>query len=313
MHEPSRRRFLTGLGAAMALPLLPRPLRATIPAAGRGEDLFRVSLAEWSLHRSLSGGEMTNLDFPMVARRMGFEGVEYVNSFFKDKAKDRGYLGELKRRCRDAGVESVLIMCDGEGRLGDPDPKARAQAVENHRKWVDAAAFLGCHSIRVNASSSGAREEQMKLAADGLRRLTEIGATRDIDVIVENHGGWSSDGSWLAGVMELVDHPRCGTLPDFGNFHLGDGEWYDKYRGIAELMPYAKAVSAKSNVFDEQGEEANIDYRRMLGIVLRSGYRGWIGVEWEGGGRPEPEGIALTRDLLLKVRAEFAADGIPAE
>jgi L-ribulose-5-phosphate 3-epimerase len=313
MTQLSRRRFLSGIGASLALPLLPRPVWARTLAAKPQDSgpLFRLSLAEWSLHKTLFGGKMTNLEFPAAARRMGFEGVEYVNAFFKDKAKDRGYLSELKRRCDDAGVESVLIMCDGEGWLGDPDEAKRKQAVENHRKWLHAAKFLGCHSIRVNAQSKGERDEQMRLAADGLHQLCEVGEEYGLNVIVENHGGHSSDGSWLAAVMDKVDHPRCGTLPDFGNFHLGDGKWYDKYKGVEELMPYAKAVSAKSNRFGPAGNEIQIDYRRMLGLVLKAGYHGYIGVEWEGGERPEEEGIILTRDLLLRLREEFALYGLP--
>jgi len=313
MTQLSRRRFLSGIGASLALPLLPRPLVARTLAAKPQDSgpLFRLSLAEWSLHKTLFGGKMTNLEFPAAARRLGFEGVEYVNAFFKDKAKDRGYLHELKRRCDDAGVESVLIMCDGEGWLGDPDQSKRKQAVDNHRKWLEAAKFLGCHSIRVNAQSKGERDEQMRLAADGLHQLSELGDEFGLNVIVENHGGHSSDGSWLAAVMEMVNHPRCGTLPDFGNFHLGDGKWYDKYKGVEELMPYAKAVSAKSHQFGPAGTEIEIDYRRMLGIVLKAGYRGYIGVEWEGGERPEEDGIVLTRDLLLRLREEFSLYGLP--
>lgn len=313
MTHLSRRRFLHGIGASLALPLLPRPLlaRSMSTPAQSADPLFRLSLAEWSLHKTLFAGKLSNLDFPATARRLGFEGVEYVNAFFKDKAKDRGYLSELKRRCEDAGVESVLIMCDGEGWLGNPDEAARMQAVENHRKWLHAAKFLGCHSIRVNARSDGSREEQMRLAADGLRKLSELGDEYGLHVIVENHGGFSSDGSWLAEVMRLVDHPRCGTLPDFGNFHLGDGKWYDKYQGVEELMPYAKAVSAKSHKFGPAGTESEIDYRRMLGIVLQAGYRSFIGVEWEGGEPDEEQGIVLTRDLLLRLREEFTLYGLP--
>lgn len=198
-------------------------------------------------------------------------------------------------------------MCDGEGALGDPDDTKRTQAVENHYRWVTAAAFLGCHSIRVNAQSTGAFEEQQRLAADGLRRLTEFGAQHNINVIVENHGGLSSNGAWLAGVMRAVDHPRCGTLPDFGNFRVADDEWYDRYQGVRELMPFAKAVSAKSHDFDDQGNERHTDYMRMMRIVLDAGYRGWVGIEYEGDELPEPEGIRATKVLLERVRAGLAA------
>jgi sugar phosphate isomerase/epimerase len=222
-----------------------------------------------------------------------------------DKARDEKYLGELRQRCRDHGVHSVLIMCDREGALGDPDEAKRKQAVENHHKWVDAARFLGCHSIRVNAQSSGAFEEQMKLAADGLSQLAEYGAKHDVNVIVENHGGLSSNGAWLAGVMKRVANKRCGTLPDFGNFRVSKDEEYDRYKGVAELMPYAKGVSAKSHDFDEAGEETHTDYRKMLKIVMDAGYRGRIGIEYEGSKLPELDGILATKKLLEKVRAEM--------
>ncbi|HVF28469.1 MAG TPA: sugar phosphate isomerase/epimerase family protein, partial [Pyrinomonadaceae bacterium] len=224
--------------------------------------LFDISLAEWSLHRTIFGKKLDHLDFAKTAKNdYGINAVEYVNQFFKDKATDRAYLADMKKRANDLGVRSVLIMIDGEGALGDPDEAKRKQAVENHYKWVEAAKFLGCHSIRVNAYSTGTYDEQMERAADGLRRLSEFGAQHKINVIVENHGGFSSNGAWLAAVMKKVSHPRCGTLPDFGNFNLGEGKQYDRYQGVKELMPFAKGVSAKSHDFDVQGNETNTDFR----------------------------------------------------
>jgi len=268
---------------------------------------FRISLAEWSLHRTLLAGTLDHLDFaPTAKNEYGIEAVEYVNSFFKDKARDPEYLRAMKRRADDAGVRSLLIMCDGEGALGDPEETKRRQTVENHYRWVEAAKFLGCHSIRVNAHSAGCYDEQQKLAADGLLRLTEFAAPHELNVLVENHGGLSSNGAWLAGVMKRVDHPRCGTLPDFGNFSLGDGKSYDRYQGVAELMPFAKAVSAKSHDFDGDGNELHTDFRRMLKIVLAAGYRGFVGVEYEGERLSEPDGIRATRRLLEVVRNELA-------
>jgi sugar phosphate isomerase/epimerase len=281
---------------------------------GTEEPLFHISLAEWSLHRALQGGELENLDFPRVTREeFGIGAVEYVNTFFMERARDEAYLSDLHRRCDDHGVKSLLIMCDRLGELGNPHGGRRNEAVENHKPWVHAAKFLGCHSIRVNAASEGSYEEQQKLAADGLRKLAEYGDQHQINVIVENHGGLSSNGEWLAGVMKLVDHPRIGTLPDFGNFCFDwakkdDPEaWYDRYKGVTEMMPFAKAVSAKSHDFDKEGNETGTDYRRMMQIVTDAGYRGYVGIEYEGERLGEYEGIRLTKALLERVREELRA------
>jgi L-ribulose-5-phosphate 3-epimerase len=264
------------------------------------EPLFKISLAQWSLHKALADKELTNLEFPVIARdAFGIDAVEYVNSFMKEESRDPRYVQELKGICDSEGIRSVLIMCDGEGRLGDPDEAARIIAVENHYRWVDIAKELGCHSIRVNASSEGDWNTQRDLAADGLGRLTEYGAQAEINVIVENHGGISSNGKWLAEVMRTVNHPRCGTLPDFGNFNMGEEMgWYDIYTGIEELMPFAKAVSAKSHKFDENGNEPDKDYFRIMRIVLDAGYRGHVGIEYEGSELSEAEGIMATKLLL---------------
>ena len=267
---------------------------------------FKISLAEWSLHRALRSKDIDHLDFYSIAKnKFDISAVEYVNTFFFDKAKDATYLKEMKTRAHDLNVKSLLIMCDSEGNLGDPDNSKRKTAVENHYKWAEAAKFLGCHSIRVNARSEGSYHEQIELAADGLRRLTEFSDSMGINTIVENHGGLSSNGKWLSAVMEKVDHPRMGTLPDFGNFRLEGDEWYDRYQGVRELMHYAKAVSAKSHEFDTSGNETGTDYYKMMKIVLDSGYNGYVGIEYEGTTHSEMEGIRLTLELLKKVRASI--------
>lgn len=297
-HGWTRRGFLETTAAALGALTFARAAGATQrkPAS----PPFKISLAQWSLHRTLGKKEIDHLDFARVAKRdFGIEAIEYVNSFFKDKARDTAYLAEMNRRAADEGVYQHLIMCDGEGRLGDPDSALRAQAVENHRKWLDAAKTLGCVTIRVNAASAGAFDEQQKLAADGLRKLSELAAPMSINVVVENHGGLSSNGQWLAGVMRMVNHERCGTLPDFGNFYE-----YDRYQGVTDLMPFAKAVSAKSHDFDADGNESTKDYRRLMKIVADAGYSSWVGIEYEGSKLPEREGIALTLKLLERIQKQ---------
>jgi len=310
----SRRQFVQTSAAVAAGATALSQAASQAKAVDENESLFRISLAEWSLNRRMRGKEepaMTNLDFPAFAREVEIDGIEYVNQLFMDKAKDMAYLKDLKKRCNDHGVTSVLIMCDREGALGDPDDAKRTQAVENHKKWADAAKFLGCHSIRVNAHSSGTWDEQRKLAADGLVKLAGYCDPLGLNVIVENHGGLSSHGRWLAEVMMTADNPRVGTLPDFGNFRVsrvGKGKskvdvWYDRYLGTHELMPFAKAVSAKSHSFDANGNESHTDFFKMMRIVLSHGYRGWVGVEYESG--DEKKGIIQTRDLLRRVHDEL--------
>ena len=309
LFHPNRRGFLAASGAVAAAAAANNlTLAATSP---KSDPPFKISLAEWSLHRTIRSGKISNMDFPKVSKEeFGIEGIEYVNQFFKDKAEDGKYLGELKKRCEDLGVTSVLIMVDGEGALGNADTKKRKQAVQNHHKWVAAAKFLGCHSIRVNAQSQGTYQEQVGRAADGLRELSEYAKGVGINVIVENHGGLSSNGQWLAQVIQKVGLDNCGTLPDFGNFRIrrskkkSEEVWYDRYIGTASLMPFAKAVSAKSHDFDEAGNETNTDYTKMMQIVLDAGYDGWVGIEYEGGKLDEYAGIRATKKLLEKCQKE---------
>ncbi|MEM6278398.1 MAG: TIM barrel protein [Verrucomicrobiota bacterium] len=300
---------------------------------------YDISLAQWSNHRLLKGGDLDNLDWPAFTQEnFGIDALEWVNQFFAEKKGDLGlqpkggdYLQQMKQRCDDLGMTSVLIMCDGVGRLGDPDSAKRTNTVEGHYAWLEAAKSLGCHSIRVNSGSdpSLSPEEQADLCVDGLRRLSEKAATMDLNVIVENHGGLSSNGAWLAGVLKTVNLPNCGSLPDYGNFYVvknrgkkeqyekqkalyaGDpnltedeyGLGYDRYQGVKDLMPYAKGVSAKAHDFNAEGEEIHTDFGRMMSLVAESGYEGYIGVEYEGKELGEVEGIKKTKALLEKVIA----------
>jgi L-ribulose-5-phosphate 3-epimerase len=254
---------------------------------------FKISLAQWTINKELKAGTIDNLDFAKVASDHGIFALEYVNQFFMDKAKDQAYLFEMKKRAADLGVENVLIMCDREGNIGDPTEGNRLKTVDNHRKWIDAAKFLGCHSIRVNAASEGTWDEQVSLAADGLAKLTEFGAALEMNVIVENHGGLSSNADWLSEVISKVGHDRCGTLPDFGNFRIKDGESYDSYRGVEKLMKWAKGVSVKDTVYDDDGNVSPLDYERMLQIVMDAGYHGYCGIEFGG-----YEGLNQSRERL---------------
>ncbi|HEX6588010.1 MAG TPA: TIM barrel protein [Longimicrobiales bacterium] len=293
---PSRREFLGAAAAAAGLAAL--GCANALPAQEERIRPFRLTLGEWSLHRRIRARELDPLDFPAFARdRFGLEGVDHVNQFFSDRAGDDAYFRELRRRTDDAGVRSVVLLCDEELALGDPDPAKRMLAVDRHRQWLDAAAILGCRAIRVNAYSEGSADEQMRLCAEGLHRLCDV-APPGLLVFVENHGGLSSRGDWLAALLDAVGHPAIGSLPDFGNWQYAPGQWYDRYAGVRELMPRADVVSAKAHDFDANGEETSTDFGRMLDVVATAGDVEWIEVEYEGDRLSEVDGIAATIELI---------------
>lgn len=313
----SRRQFLnTSLlsGAAiMSAGLLSNSSSAAVPKKFH----FELSLAQWSLHKALFANEISTLDFPVIARKSYDIGaVEYVNQFFYEKAQDKTFLTELKNRCDDNGVISSLIMIDKEPELASPDAKERAAGVEGHKKWIHAAKFLGCKAIRVNLHGNGTLEEWTQGSVESLKKLSALGKPLGIKILVENHGGFSSNGKFLSEVMRLANDANIGTMPDFGNFCVrrevpGDlwksacVEQYDIYRGVAELMPYAGAFSAKSFNFDEQGNESGIDFLAMFKLMRASKYRGYVGIEYEGETMSEDAGIRATKKLIEKVREQL--------
>ena len=294
---------------------LSAPLVSCMNFVKNNDLFFDIGLAQWSFNGALKSGMMNNLDFALVAKeKFNITTVEYVNQFFFDKAKDKKYLGEMLKRTEDNGIRNYLIMIDDEGDLGDTDKNKRNLSVENHKKWVEAAKFLGCDHIRVNAQGYGSEEEVSKNASESLSALGEFSDPYGIDIIVENHGGYSSDANWLVNVIKNTGKKNVGTLPDFGNFCVKKNqnlsEWgatsdecsyeYDKYLGVKQMLPYARSISAKSYSFDNNGNSIEIDYFRMLKIIKESGYNGYISIEYEGDGHSEEEGIKLTQELLVR-------------
>ncbi|QHT70060.1 TIM barrel protein [Rhodocytophaga rosea] len=331
--QSSRREFLQKVGVGAASLSLTALWPELLNAQRADKKLFfDISLAEFSLAGLLMGGKMTNMEFPAMAKNdFEISNVEYVSMFFQDKAKDQAYLKELKQRTDDLGVKNVLIMVDSEGDLGSPDAAERKKAVENHYKWVDAAKFLGCYAIRVNLNGKGSDEEVAKAAIEGYGQLVDYGKKNKMAIIVENHFGPSTNPDWLVGVMKKVKNSYAGVLPDFGNFiRRTEPEAqtmeafmktkviaeYDKYEGVEKLLPYTKGISAKTHVFDDKGNDVETDFTRMLKIIKESGFKGYIGIEYEGafikqmsGGKGnylnEYEGIMATKRLLEKVGASL--------
>ena len=282
---------------------------------------FKLSLAQWSLHNNIRGGKMSPYDFGKFAKKHGFEGLEYVNTLYKDvmesKEKSKAIKSFIKKNnqiVNDLNLENVLIMIDDEGNLSTLNQSKRIKAIENHKIWVEAASEMGCHSIRVNLHGTSDAEKWKVTSSESLSKLSDYASDYNINIIVENHGGLSSNADLLMEVMENVNKDNCGTLPDFGNFCISrkwgygdDGceDEFDKYEGVRKLMPKAFAVSAKSHVFDENGNEKEIDYKKMLSIVKNAGYKGYIGVEYEKISLSEEDGIIATKNLLLKAASEI--------
>jgi sugar phosphate isomerase/epimerase len=317
---------LTGIGlSALGLSYCTNPETGnkdqenTSTSTNSSEELFfKLSLAQWSLNQSIKKNGMDPFAFAKTAADLGFEGIEYVSQLYepiysKASSELEGFkklTSELKSRASDNGINSLLIMIDEEVDLAIQNNKERLEAINNHHKWVDMANALGCHSIRVNLFGDGTREEQYAASVDSLSKLGTYAKDLNVNVLVENHGGLSSDPAWLTSIMQEVNMANVGTLPDFGNFCIrrenGERweapcveEYPDKVEGVKLLMPYAKAVSAKSYAFNQKGEQDAVDYYAMVNMLRDFGYNGYIGVEYEGGG-DEIAGIKATKDLLIK-------------
>ncbi len=258
---------------------------------------FDISIAAWSWHKMLFAGEVKQIDQPRLAREAGATGLELVNAFFP--SPQYSYLNNLIKTAENEGIKILLIMCDDEGNMSSDNHKERTQAVINHKKWLDIGAVLGCHSIRCNSGHQDDPSEAMKYAADSFNELSTYGRQYGMNVIIENHGGYSSDPKWLCGLMDKVGVDNFGTLPDFGNFP----EEINKYDAVEALMKYAKAVSAKCYDFGEDGNETKIDFARMMKIVLDAGYHGYVGVEYEGSRLSEFDGIKACVKLLKRFQA----------
>lgn len=303
------RQSLMGAGTLM--------VASSFRSFGTADPDIKISLAEWSFHRALQSGKMDHMDFPARAKKeFGISAVEYVNGFFggtkmdfKAAAKNKPYLNELLKRSQDAGVFNHLLMCDDEGPLSSVDQKERLESVDNHKKWIEAAKILGCQTVRVNLHGEGDPEDRKKASVDALSRLGEFAKPMKINVVVENHGSVTSNADWLTAVMKEVNRDNVGTLPDFGNFCMshpwgtiqeGCDEKYDVYKGIQQMLAYAKGVSAKTYDFDGNGTQPLLDYKRLIGIVKASGFKGYIGIEYEGIYQPEEEGVRNTQALLQK-------------
>ena len=291
-----------------------KEVASTTASVTKGDPFFKLSLAQWSLNQYVRTEKKSPFHFASQAKEMGFEGLEYVSQLYKFEIEKLGFdvvIDSLNKISKKESMQNILIMVDDEGDLADPDENKRNQAVENHKRWVDAASKLGCQSIRVNTFGTNDPEIWKTTVVDGLRKLSEYAATKNINVLCENHGWLSSNPVELMKAIKAVNMENCGTLPDFGNWCVrrkevnkkwGDcAEVYpDKYEGTKMMMSAAMAVSAKSYDFDEAGNETTIDFVKMLQIVKDAGYTGFIGVEYEGSGLDEPAGIKATRGLLLK-------------
>ena len=275
---------------------------------------LNISLAQWSHHKEFFDGTMDPRDFAKISNRdYDIRAIEYVNQFYTDHASNVTFWEEMKKRAENEGVKSLLIMTDGEGNLGNADDSERQKAIEGHYKWVNAAKILGCHSIRVNAFGSDQLETYMTASIDGMGRLSEYAAKENINIIIENHGLFSSNADIIVDLIKQVDMPNFGTFPDFGNWCM-NVEWgsikneecneiFNIYEGVNKFMPYAKAVSAKSYEFDKDGNETAIDYYELLKNIKNSNYDGFIGIEYEGEQMPPSEGIKATKKLMEKAWA----------
>jgi sugar phosphate isomerase/epimerase len=284
----NRRHFLAASGLS-ALPLL-----------AAEKDRFKPSLAEWSIHRAIEQKKLTNLDFPSVAQKNNCLGVEFVNTLWAGTSVD--YVSKVMDAMSAANVAPVLIMIDDEGMLGSIDQNTRETAVQKHIKWADIAGAIGAKSIRVNIHTETQPQSPADVdnflgrCTDALTELCAYSSNLKTNVLVENHGGISSDPDVLVRLVKKVNMPNFGLLPDFGNFPDG----VDKVAAVRKMMPYAKAVSFKCYFEGSNGTETKYDIAAMFKVVEESKYKGFVGIEYEGDKLSEMDGIKAGRAAMTK-------------
>jgi hypothetical protein len=303
---PSRRGFLRAASTALAALAVPgvgvahaEPQPAAKP--------FEISLSQRSLRAEFTASRLDPLDIAKLTRGFGIDAVEYDGRLYRSKLKNRRYWADLKRRAAGEGVSSVLLLIADDSALGAPDKKARRRAVDKHRKWLDIAKVLGCHAVCVAAKSTGSEDDQANWVSDGLRQLCRFSDPLGIDILVESQDGFAAQGTWLADVLSAVGHPRCGSRPNFGPSKPGAGPTDPRYAAVRQLMPFARAISAKAYAFDDRGEETSTNYAQMLKLILDAGYHRHIAIEYEGHQLTEPAGITRAKQLLDRVSTRLAS------
>jgi L-ribulose-5-phosphate 3-epimerase len=284
MENSTRRDFLTRSAALVsALSLFENSRRGWV-FAGMDTASERISLAQWALNQEIRAGELTNLDFPRIAREeFGIGAIEFVNTLFA--VPTYGYLRKLKQNAVDHGVKMLVMMVDDEGDPVAPSRKERDQFVINHRKWVDIAQFLGCHSVRTNCigRSTSSKSEALKWAAESYTRLLEYALSAKVSVVIENHGGLSDDPDWMVDLIKEVGNPHFGSYIDW---RWRDPAVWDNYAYTKKLLPYAKGISYKKQPTVEH-------LGKLVQLSRDSGYQGYYGIEEKGF-----DNIKLSKTLL---------------
>jgi L-ribulose-5-phosphate 3-epimerase len=267
------RRDLLGGAAAAAMAAFLTGTHSTHAAPASDE----ISLAAWSLVRSFRNGKWKLVDLPRICREnLGIGALEFVNQFFENPVLQ--YLQTVKRAGKQYEVKFVRIMVDGEGEMAAVEKKDRLASARAHRKWVDIAYELGCADIRCNMRGGTPDwkndKDLVKRAAEAFNDLLEYARPANIDILIENHGGASSDPDTLVAVMKAVNNPHFGTLPDYGNVNLGD----DRYEVMRKILPYAKGVSVKA-AWTADGNNVFGDLEKLIKITQESGFHGFWGIE----------------------------------
>ena len=326
----SRRKFLKNTFSVFSTTLL----APNLFAKKIDKSKMDIGLQMYSFAPLIMQGKFDLLGFPdLVKNTYGINGAEYWSIPFMGRENDKDFLNDLKRRSDDIGVDNLIILVDdidiktmqSGPSLASSNKNDRDTAIDYHKKWVDVAKNIGCHSIRINLRSEEENDQKiLENSSESISKLIEFSKQDNISIVIENHGGITGDADWLVSLMKNVDSKHLGTLPDFGtyNFCIKRGnlnfqslsenceDQYDKYLGVKKLMPYAKGVSAKSHEFDKDGEELSTNYSRMIKIISESNYKGYITIEYEGamkgmfGGEGTylnpHEGILATKKLINK-------------
>ncbi len=302
--ETSRRVFLKGVAATvggLGLGVPPQKLVVGwktnfVPEKDR-KPRIRIGCCAYSYRKYLTKGKMTLEEFIQVAADMGLDGIQLTTYYYE--STDPAYLHGLKKLAfRNAlDIPSIATRTN----FCQPDLEKRKQQALEMQKWIDAAVELGATAIRVfggKIPKGASEDEAVAWTVDGLKRVLPYAERKGVILALENHHGVTATPELVLKIRSQIDSPWFGLLLDTANFMKSS------YEGMEKVAPYAVTAHLKTRVYDAEGNEQKADLERIVRIFAKSGYRGYLHIEYEAKEEPRtaiPRIAAQLREIVDRV------------